>query len=122
MIGKELFDIYKRFHNEKGKVAEDEMVYVKALLTNMGMIKNLEYLTVTIDYEEDIFNSTGNILIKYDFKLKNINVLEQVKVNVIDNYFIKKYGQDNIRTRNIHMNMNHIDFEYLIMLHDEVEK
>ena len=44
MIGKELFDIYKRFHNEKGKVAEDEMVYVKALLTNMGMIKKSQWI------------------------------------------------------------------------------
>lgn len=121
MIKKELFDIYNRFHNEKRKVAEDEIAQINLILTNMGIGDNLEYLTVNITYEEDLFNPSDSIHLKYDFELKDINVLEQVKVNVIDNYFIKKYGKDNIRTRDIHMDMNHIDFEYLIVLYEDVK-
>ena len=76
MIRNELFDIYKKFENGKKNVADKEIQQVKQLLHDMKLDQNMEYITVTIGKDEDIFNDTYSIKVKYTFELSNINTIE----------------------------------------------
>ena len=123
MIRNELFDIYKKFENGKKNVADKEIQQVNQLLHDMKLDQNMEYITVTIGKDEDIFNDTYSIKVKYTFELSNINTIEYNTIATLDNYLIKKYGKENMKFRNINMHLNSISFEYLIILNEgETEK
>lgn len=115
MIKKELFNLYDGFHEEKGRIANNEMEIIKKTLLNKGFEKNIRQIQVTIDYENDIFLSDA-ITVKYEIELDGINIIDQDTVNVLDNYLMKRYGEGSIKVRDIRLHLDYVSFEYLIRI------
>lgn len=122
MIRNELFNVYEKFRTEKKRIAQKEVEQIKATLTNLGLKDNIKTIKVGIDYEDDIFQLTDAILIEYKFELENTNTVEHSTVKTIDNYFIKKYGEENIKIRTVTLHLDFVEFEYLIRLDKEMKK
>lgn len=116
VIKKELFNIYNKFNKDKTKVANNEMEQVKKVIEELNLGEHINYIQVQIDYEKDIFEMTDAILVKYEFELDGMNIIDYSTVNTIDHYFIRKYGKENMKIRDIRMHLDYISFEYLIRL------
>lgn len=119
MIRKELFDLYETYHNGKKRIANKEMEQIKRKLTDMNLEPHINYIQVNIGYEENVFDNTNSVTVKYDFELDNISTIDYNTVNTIDNYLIRKYGKENIRIRDIRMHLDYTSFEYFIRLDKE---
>lgn len=118
-IKDELFKTYETFRNEKSRIAQQEVEQIKLLLTSRGLNENIRIIKVGTEYEEDIFQSTDAILIEYKFELEDTNTVDHDTVKALDNYFIKKYGEENIKIRTVRMHLDFVDFEYLIRIDKE---
>lgn len=121
MIRKELFDLYETYHNGKKRIANKEVEQIKRKLADMNLEPNINYIQVNIGYEENVFDNTNSVTVKYDFELDNISTIDYNTVNTIDNHLIRKYGKENIRIRDIRMHLDYTSFEYFIRL-DKEEK